>query len=423
MNMLKFAVIGSGITGLGAAWLLNRYSLDVTVFEADNRIGGHANTVTGYNHPAVDTGFIVFNEWTYPNLQELFRILEVPIRKTDMSFGVSARQGTFEYSSDAIFAQKKLLFQPSYYRMLYDLARFYKSVPKEYHQFNEKLTLHEYLKNKNYSKIFIEDHLIPMGAAIWSVNADSMLDFPMKSFAQFCMNHGLLNLVERPQWYTVEGGSRTYVDAISHNFRDKIIHNKAVTSIHRDKGYVYVNGEQFDKAIICTHPDQALNMLDDTDESENDILSAITYSENKAILHRDASQMPHNKKTWAAWNYLKSDDDSKVTLTYWMNRLQTFLPENDNLFVTLNPEKPIAEDLILSKHVYHHPIYNFKAIEAQSRIKDIQGKRNTWFAGAWCGYGFHEDGLTAGLTVAEIAGSIKRPWQVKEKSSAYENLV
>lgn len=419
---MTIAIIGSGITGLGAAWLLNHHNIDFTLFEADSRLGGHANTVSGDNHADVDTGFIVFNEWTYPNMLALFQRENVPFIKSNMGFGISANQGALEYSSDGLFAQKSNLFKPSFHKMILDLVRFYKQVPKDYPSMNDDQTLEQYLIDNKYNRYFIDNHLIPMGAAIWSMSANDMMGFPMKSFARFCINHGLLKLKNRPQWFTVDGGSKTYVQILSDLFKDKIKLNTPVTSIKRTNNSVEVNGQLFDKVIICTHSDQALTLLDDPTDSENEILGAIPYSNNTAILHRDISQMPRRKKAWAAWNYLASKNN-QVTLTYWMNKLQDFLPKNDDLFVTLNPVTTINPDKIIKTQTYHHPIYSLEAIKAQSQINIIQGQQNTYFAGAWCGYGFHEDGLSAGLAVAEMAANIKRPWNTEEKSSSYKNIV
>lgn len=418
---MTIAIIGSGITGLGAAWLLNHHNIDFRLFEADSRLGGHANTVSGDNHADVDTGFIVFNEWTYPNMLELFQRENVPFIKSNMGFGISANQGALEYSSDGLFAQKSNLFKPSFYKMIFDLVRFYKQVPKDYSRMNDDQTLEQYLIDNNYNRYFIHNHLIPMGAAIWSMSANDMMGFPMKSFARFCINHGLLKLKNRPQWYTVDDGSKTYVQLLSDQFKDKIRLNTPVTFIKRTDQGVEVNEEIFDKVIICTHSDQALALIDDPSDSENEILGAIPYSTNTAILHRDISQMPRRKKAWAAWNYLASENN-QVTLTYWMNKLQDFLPKNDDLFVTLNPVTAINPDKIIKTQTYHHPVYSLEAIKAQSQISTIQGQKNTYFAGAWCGYGFHEDGLSAGLAVAEMAANIKRPWDIEEKSSSYKNI-
>ena len=418
---MTIAIIGSGITGLGAAWLLHQNKIDFTLFEADNRLGGHANTVSNKGHHDVDTGFIVFNEWTYPNMLKLFATENVPFIPSNMGFGVSKNNGEIEYSSDNLFAQKKNLLNPDFYRMMFGLIKFYRAVPKDINRMNDDMTLGDYLSLNKYSQSFINNHLIPMGAAIWSMGAEDMAGFPMKSFARFCMNHGLLNLIKRPQWFTVEGGSKTYVEKISAAFHDKIRLDTPVTSIERSGGKVLVNGEEFEKVIVCTHSDQALKMLKDATNDETSVLGNITYSTNIAILHRDESQMPTRQSAWSAWNYLASDNN-QVTLTYWMNRLQSFLPVDDNLFVTLNPVRPVAKDKILSTHTYHHPIYTKAALEAQKKIKTIQGIHNTYFAGAWCGYGFHEDGLSAGLAAAEMACGIQRPWTITEKSSAAKNV-
>lgn len=418
---MKIAVIGTGISGNTAAWLLSQ-NHDVHVFEQNDYIGGHSNTVSINGYPATDTGFIVYNEWTYPNLIALFDHLNVETCKTDMSFGVSLNQGVLEYSGDKIFAQKRNFLNPRFYQMLFDITRFYKKAPEILN--NEKyhsLTLQEYLELENYSQAFIDHHLLPMAAAIWSTGKDTVSEFPAASFVRFFINHGLLLLKGRPQWRTVVGGSRSYVDKLTAPFKDKIRLNTKVKSIKRFDGHVEIDGEQFDHVIIASHSDQALSMLEDPSAEEKNILGAFPYAENVAFLHTDTKLMPQRKSVWSSWNYLTTSKNGNVCVTYWMNKLQPFIGNEQDLFVTLNPDQEPAPDKTLKKITYHHPQFKRSALRGWGDIHEVQGKKRTWFCGAWCGYGFHEDGLSSGLSVAEQVGNVKRPWTIEEKSPAGDN--
>ena len=418
---MKIAIIGTGIAGMGVAWLLNQKH-EITVFEKNDYVGGHSNTVSGA-HPDVDTGFIVYNEWTYPNLIALFDYLGVERVKTDMSFAASLDEGAFEYSSNHLLGQISNVFKPSFHAMWLDLIRFYKTAPKVLSE-NDNLSLGQYLERENYSKSFIERHILPMAGAIWSTGANDIRDFPIKSFVRFFINHGLfiLDVKKRPQWWTVEGGSRCYVEKLIEPFRDRILLNTPVKTIKRLDDHVLVNGERFDHVIIAAHSDQALGMLEDLTHEEKSVLKMFPYSENVAYLHTDSSLMPKRKKVWASWNYLTTTASGRVTLSYWMNLLQPFIGNEKDYFVTLNPENPPDPTKTLKKIVYDHPQYTLSALEGWDKIKTIQGKKRTWFCGAWSGYGFHEDGLSSGLAVAEsIDPTVKRPWQVEEKSPAGSN--
>ena len=423
---MKIAIIGSGITGLSAAWLLNPH-FDITVFESNDYIGGHTNTVEIPPHPAVDTGFIVYNELTYPNLIALFDHLGVVRQKTDMGFAVSLDNGRLQYSGDALFAQPKNIFKFSFWQMLFDIVRFYKTAPNILNSENNTQTLGAYLKEKKYSKAFINDHLLPMAGAIWSMSAKDTAEFPIKSFVQFFNNHGLLRLTNRPQWWTVTGGAREYVRIITANFTNKIKLNCPVLSITRHgttSTLTTPHGtDTFDHVIFACHTDTALKILGDSATAdEKNILNSIPYTENTAYLHNDPTLMPTNKKIWSSWNYFADTKDGKVFVTYWMNRLQTFLPNEQNLFVTLNPITPPAPNTVIKKIIYHHPHYSQAARTAWQNIYKIQGKQNTWFGGAWCGYGFHEDGITAGLAIAELISGKKRPWATFDSSPAGDHI-
>ena len=420
---MKIAIIGTGISGLSAAWLLNQKH-EITVFEADNRIGGHANTVEIEGHPAIDTGFIVFNDWTYPNLLKLFDEFSVPSVPSDMSFAVSLNEKAYEYSSNALFSQILNYINPKHWWLLLDLMRFYKSVEKG--GFKEKETLGKYLQRKRYSKVFIERHIYPMAAAIWSADPAHIARFPMSSFTQFFKNHGLLilDVKKRPKWRTVAGGSQTYVEALSEPFKEKIQLNTKITDIIRHQDYIEIvkeggKSELFEHVVLAVHSDQALDILARPTSEEEEVLKAFPYKPNVAYLHQDERLMPKSKKSWASWNFLQDDPNQEPYVTYWMNLLQPFIDRGQNYFVTINP--PFEPSNILYQTNYAHPQYLETAQQGWEKIKKIQGFKRTWFCGAWCGYGFHEDGLSSGLAVGEALGGVKRPWIENDISPAGVN--
>ena len=415
---MKIAIVGSGVAGLGAAWALNPRH-EITLFEAQAHLGGHANTVevedAGRRVP-VDTGFIVYNERTYPKLTRLFRELDVPTEESEMSFSVSLDHGGFEYKGDmpGLLAQPGNLGRPRFWRMLRDVARFYKEAPELLAQQGDGgLSLGAYLEAGRYSEDFVNDHLLPMGAAIWSTSLTDMRSFPARTFVQFCQNHGLLLYKNRPQWMTVTGGSRAYVRRLSRGFRDRIRLNQAVVACRRTPMGVFVTTaaggeERFDQLVLACHSDQALRLLGrDATREETETLAALRYEDNLAVLHRDSDLMPRRRGAWASWNYLGGDVGErgrKVSVTYWMNRLQN-LETEEPLFVSLNPIQPPRPDRVLASYSYAHPQFDQAALDAQAALYRIQGGRQTWFCGAYCGYGFHEDGLEAGLKVAAELGA------------------
>ena len=424
---LRVAIIGSGISGLSAAWLLSQRH-DVTVFEASNRIGGHSNTVefeSSHGPVAVDTGFIVYNEVTYPNLTALFRTLEVPTVASNMSFAVSVGSGAYEYSGGTglgLLAQRSNLVSLRFWSMIRDLLRFYRNAPKDL-SIMGGISLDDYLSRNGYGRAFREDHLYPMAAAIWSTPALEVGRYPAASFVRFCCNHGLLALRDRPVWRTVTGGSREYVKRITKPYADRIKLSTPVKSVRRLEHSVELidgNGAShvFDEVVIATHADQALRMLSDPRSDESRILGAFQYSRNEAVLHSDASLMPKRRAAWSSWNYLTNAEtgSAQPSITYWMNRLQPLGP-GPEVFVTLNPCRAPRGELVIRREIYEHPIFDLETDRAQNEIWSLQGQNRTWFCGAYFGSGFHEDGLQAGLAVAEDLGGLRRPWRVEQESA------
>lgn len=429
---MKIAVVGTGIAGLSAAWLLSERH-EVTVFEQERRIGGHSNTVEapradGSGTVPVDTGFIVFNRATYPNLCALFDRLGVPTVSSDMSFGVSIDGGRLEYAADGLFAQKRNLLNPRFMLMLRDIVRFYREAPGALTDpAADGLTLGDWLRSRRYGEAFVRDHLLPMGAAIWSAPIGEMMGFPVRSFVRFFKNHGLLQIEDRPPWYTVAGGSREYVRRLSAPLAGRIRTGEPVLGVRRTALGVEIRTpdglQTFDEVVLACHSDEALRMLEDASADERAVLSAVRYQPNRAILHRDVSQMPRRRKAWASWNYLADgvrEQGARVAVTYWMNRLQSLDPA-DPLFVTLNPVRPVDPASIVTTVDYAHPMFDTAAVAAQDRLPSVQGRDRVWFCGAWCGFGFHEDGLSSGLAVAEALGGVRRPWAITEVSPAGRN--
>jgi predicted NAD/FAD-binding protein len=426
---MRVAVIGTGIAGNAAASTLSK-RYPVTVYDREIRPGGHSHTVTiDYDGTqlAVDIGFIVYNELNYPDLTALFAHLGVETVESCMSFAVTADAGRFEWkgggsnwreTARGLFAQPRNLLSPSYLRMLRDILTFNtKSVEDHAAGRLAGLTLCDYFAERKFAPRLLTDYLAPMGAAIWSAPAAEMLDFPAENFVAFFKNHRLLQY-DRPVWRTVKGGSRRYVEKMISSFRDRIRLGCAVTSIERTPHGVIVHDsrggrDSYDHVVIASHSDQALAMLSDADDRERAILGAIGYAPNTVYLHRDIRLMPKRAHAWASWNFLRWRREgaaaNDVAVTYWMNRLQGI--DNDKpLFVSLNPPFAPAAELTFGKYMCEHPQYNARAFAAQRRLGEIQGRRRTWFCGAWTGYGFHEDGLRSGLAVAEALGAAV-PWR------------
>lgn len=434
---LDIAVVGSGIAGMSAAWLLSQ-NHNVTVYEKEGRIGGHSHTVeapsrAGGDPIPVDMGFIVYNEANYPNLVALLEHLDVKTKGSDMSFGVSLDDGRLEYSSNSamsLFAQKRNLLSPRFWSMLSDLVRFYREAPQDCCALDQRLTsLGDYLCEQGYGRAFQDDHLLPQAAAIWSTSADSIRDFPAAAFIRFCQNHGLLKLQGRPEWRTVDGGSRAYVAKLTAAYADRVRTGRGVCAIRRDAQGVEIldiqgGARRFDQVVIAAHADQALGMLDAPSAQERALLGAFRYTPNRAVLHTDESLMPTRRNCWSSWNYVgrrpggpgEAGADGDLCVSYWMNKLQ-ILPDHTPLFVTLNPGREPAAEKVIHQETYEHPLFDAAAIRAQRQLWSLQGVNNTWFCGSYFGSGFHEDGLQAGLAAAEALGGAKRPWRVAQESS------
>ncbi len=423
---LRVAVVGSGIAGLSAAWLLARRH-QVRLFEADARPGGHSHTVeaaTARGPVAVDTGFIVYNEPAYPNLTALFDHLGVATQATDMSFGVSLDHGALEYAGtdlNSLFAQRGNLLRPRFWRMLAELLRFYREAPRDAAAAGLE-PLDAYLDRRGYGRALREDHLYPMAAAIWSTPAAEVGRYPTEAFVRFCQNHGLLQVQGRPRWRTVGGGSRRYVQRMLRSLEGSFLPDQAVLGLQRDAAGVRLrtragwHPETFDHVVLACHADQALRLLPDPDADEQALLGAFGYSRNLAVLHSDPALMPRRQAVWSAWNYLADRQrPDALCVTYWMNRLQDLDPRTP-LFVTLNPLVPPRPEHLLRTEVVEHPLFDAAALRAQRELWSLQGRRRTWFCGAYFGAGFHEDGLQAGLAVAEALGGVRRPWRVADES-------
>jgi len=409
---MKIAIVGSGIAGNVAAYHLSREH-DITVFEAGSHVGGHTHThdlEQGGRHYAVDTGFIVFNDWTYPNFIALLDELGVASQPSGMSFSVRHEASGMEYngtSFNTLFAQRANLVRPAFWRMLRDIVRFNREAPQLLGEEGDSQTLGEYLESHRYSPEFIDRYIIPMGAAIWSTDPRSMRSFPARFFVRFFHNHGMLSVNQRPQWRVIRGGSARYVEKLTAPFRDRIRLNTPVQSIRRVAGGVMVKtagceAEGFDAVFLACHSDQALAMLSDASSAEREVLGAITYQENEAVLHTDTRMLPQRRLAWAAWNYhvplvgKKDDNNQKVALTYHMGILQS-LDSAQPFLVTLNRSQDIDPAKIIRRIRYEHPLFTQASVAAQARQAEVNGPLSTYFCGAYWRNGFHEDGVVSAL--------------------------
>lgn len=408
---MKIAIIGTGIAGNVAAYHLSREH-DMTVFEAGDHVGGHTHTHAieqdgqRYN---VDTGFIVFNDWTYPNFIALLDELGVPSQESAMSFSVRAESSGIEYngtSLNTLFAQRRNLLRPSFLRMIRDILRFNREAPALLASAGDDITLGDYLAAQGYSRAFIEHYIIPMGAAIWSTDPENMQRFPARYFVRFFHNHGMLSVDQRPQWRVIQGGSARYVEKLTAPFRERIRLRTPVEWIRRLPGQVLVKArgletERYDQVFLACHSDQALALLADASTQEREVLGAIPYQENEAVLHTDTRLLPHRKLAWAAWNYhVLPQARERVALTYNMNILQG-LNAPTPLLVTLNHSAAIDPAKIIKRISYQHPLYTRAGVAAQARQVEINGPLNTYFCGAYWRFGFHEDGVVSALNALE----------------------
>jgi predicted NAD/FAD-binding protein len=408
---MRIAVIGAGIAGLYAAWRLSRQH-QVTVFEAGNYAGGHTNTVDVEwhgKHYAVDTGFIVFNDWTYPNFMAMLKELGVAWQPSNMSFSLKCERTGLEYngtSLNALFAQRSNIVSPSFLRMIYDILRFNRESRALLKTSDDKTTLSEYLRQNGYSETFAERYILPMGRAIWSAEADAMLSFPARFFVDFFERHGFLNIDNRPQWQAVKGGSREYVRKLLSVMKADVKVSTPIESIRRRPNEVEVctrKGEvhRFDHIFIACHSDQALEMLSDPSPAEREVLKAFPYAANEAILHTDTSVLPKRPLAQAAWNYhALANPQQPVALTYDMNILQT-LDAPTKFLVTLNHADAIDKSKIIQRIAYHHPVYLPAGVAAQARHREVNGARRTYYCGAYWRYGFHEDGVVTAMRALE----------------------
>lgn len=414
MNKPRIAIIGGGISGLTAARYLYP-DFNIRLYEANDYIGGHTHThdveLNGKTYP-VNTGFIVYNDWVYHNFNRLIEPLNLKRIPTEMSFSVTDSSSGLEYNGhtlNTLFAQRRNLLSPRFYKMIRDILRFNKQslADLEEGQLDDTLTLGQYFRQLNMGQMFINKYIIPMGAAIWSSGEADMLDFPALFFIRFFKNHGLLSVKERPQWYVLDQGSRAYVDPLIEPFRDQIQTNSRITRVIRKPDAVTLTfadapDERFDQVIFACHSDQVLALLGDATADEKNILGAIPYSKNEVVLHTDETLLPKRKKAWAAWNYHLSDDRTKAaSLTYNMNILQRFDEAPVTFCLTLNRTEKINPDKILARYQYGHPIFNQGSLQAQQRYQDIGNKNRTHFCGAYWFNGFHEDGVNSALRVVK----------------------
>jgi predicted NAD/FAD-binding protein len=408
---MKIAIVGSGISGVYAAHYLSKQH-QVTIFEANPYPGGHTDThniVLEEQNYSVDTGFIVFNEHNYHYFCQFLRDLGVESQPSDMSFSVVNTLTGLEYNAttvDKLFCQRRNLFRPRFYRLVMDILRFYREAPSLLNGTDDTLTLGDYLQNNRYSTAFIDDHILPMGCALWSGPSMLIKQFPARYFVKFMSNHQMLKTNDRPQWRTISGGSSIYIQAFLRNFQGQLRLNCSVKAVSRNKQGVTVktlaDEQQFDRVIFACHSDQALRLLQQPTISEAEILGAMTFQENEVVLHTDAALMPRHPKAWASWNALKlNENQTRCTVTYYMNLLQN-LTAPEPLLVTLNCTDRIDPKKILQTRIYHHPVYTTKSLDAQKRRDEINGKNFTYYAGAYWGWGFHEDGAKSAQEVVEL---------------------
>ena len=417
-NRLKIAVVGGGVAGVTAAYIL-QHAHDVTLYEKNSYVGGHTYTVKVDHGPdegiAVDMGFIVLNNQTYPTFTRLLNQLEVPVRTSEMSFSFVCEKTGLEYAGTSLgglFAQKRNLFRPTFLKMLAGIARFGKESRKSLETGElTVMSLGEYLEKHCYSPSFISDYLLPMASAIWSTPAGEILHFPAETFVHFLRNHGLLSFKDRPLWQTVSGGSSAYIQAFLKKFQGRVLLSAGVSEIQRRDGEITIRTssgetERFDRVVLGTHADQSLRLLENPTSDEKSMLGAWSYQKNLAVLHTDTSFLPSRIKARASWNYRRIPDTgikAPVSVTYWMNRLQG-LNTHEDYCVTLNPARSIPQSRVIREGEFEHPLYSFQSVATQKDLPSLNGKNNTYFCGSFLGYGFHEDAVKSGVQVARCFG-------------------
>ncbi len=411
---MRIAVVGSGIAGLGAAWRLSKVH-EVVLFERESRLGGHTHThaveQAGRRY-AVDSGFIVFNPSNYPLLTRMFDELGVLSQPTTMSFGVQDARTGLEYNAtdlDRLFCQRRNLLSPRFWGMVRDILRFYREAPALLQAPGDGPSLGDYLREGRYGRLFIEDHLVPMASALWSSPLDGILDFPAKYLVRFMDNHHMLQVQDRPPWRVVTGGSSSYIPALQRDWKVQVRTSRPVRSVRRTDDAAWVRSddgeEAFDHVVLACHSDQALALLADPTPAEREVLGAIPYQANETVLHTDARLLPRNRRAWAAWNaYVPATPGQPCTVSYCMNQLQS-LDSPEPFVVTLGRGREIDPARVLARMQYHHPVYTHASVAAQARRGEVSGVRRTWYAGAYWGFGFHEDGLRSGIEVARELGA------------------
>jgi predicted NAD/FAD-binding protein len=429
--MAKIAVVGTGIAGLGASYLLHPHH-DIVVYEKASRIGGHSRTLTiDYDGKeiAVDTGFIVFNHKNYPHLTAMFDHLGVATHESDMTFAATIRDGWLEWGAknlDTVIGQRRNLLRPRFGKLVHDVLKFNANALETVERLPE-LTLDELIDELRLGEWFRNYYLLPMTGAIWSCPPREMLAFPARSLVRFFVNHHLLSSTGQPQWYTVTGGSKEYVSRLSYSFASKVRRKCGVRSVRRENGHVLVtdehgHSERFDDVVFACHADEALALLSDADAQERAALGAFRYQKNRAVLHRDPRFMPKRKRCWASWVYTSDGrgDDPSIFVTYWMNLLQG-IRRDSPLFVTLNPAFEIPEHAIFDEHEFAHPVFDHAAMAAQGKLHALQGTRNVWFCGAHMRHGFHEDGLASAVHVADLMGA-SVPWTTAQPVAPFTEI-
>ncbi|NIB43059.1 FAD-dependent oxidoreductase [Pseudomaricurvus alkylphenolicus] len=414
---MKVAIIGAGISGLTCAYLLQD-TAEITVFEAADEIGGHTATkrvnLYGQNYD-IDTGFIVFNDWTYPNFIRLLDKLQVESQPTEMSFSVSCELSGLEYSGsnlNTLFAQRSNLLRPKFWNMLRDIIRFNREAVEDLDNgvIGPGTSLGQYLGEKGYGRAFAEKYLVPMGSAIWSASTDTMMNFPLQFFVRFFRNHGLLSVNNRPQWRVIKGGSKSYLKPLTQGFSNQIETGSVIERVERFPNsveLVFKNGDRqsFDQVVLACHSDQALALLCDPSAGERSVLGAMPYQRNEVVLHTDARHLPARRRAWASWNYrIREQNQQSAVLTYNMNILQG-LEAAETFCVTLNDSEQIDPESILGKYNYSHPVFSLESVAASERWEEINGVNRTWFCGAYWANGFHEDGCSSGIRVAQKLGA------------------